>query len=37
VTFVTSSLVSTIRLAILSKSAAAGTAKVVHFINNEDR
>ncbi|VVA98079.1 unnamed protein product [Arabis nemorensis] len=34
---INSSLVSAIRLAKVSKSAAAGTAKVFHFISNQDR
>ncbi|CAN8270248.1 unnamed protein product [Cochlearia groenlandica] len=34
---INSSLVSAIRLAKVSKSAAAGTSKVFHFISNQDR
>ncbi|EOA33735.1 hypothetical protein CARUB_v10019928mg [Capsella rubella] len=34
---INSSLVSAIRLARVSKSAAAGTSKVVHFVSNQDR
>ncbi|ESQ46580.1 hypothetical protein EUTSA_v10000084mg [Eutrema salsugineum] len=34
---INSSLVAAIRLAKVSKSAAAGTAKVFHFISNQDR